>query len=181
MSGAALEELRARLPEAAKDLKLNLQSVLVPGTLNAAQTWGVAIACAVAARNPELRDALVAAARADQGPELVEDAYAAAALMGMNNVFYRFRHLVGKASYAEKPARLRMSRLAKPSTNKLDFELYCLAVSAIGACELCVQAHEKVVLDGGMTEEQVHDAVRIAAVVQGVAVALEASAVAPAP
>ncbi len=177
MSSEALDGLRARLPDAAKDLKLNLQSVLVPGTLNSAQTWGVAVACAVSARNPELRDALVAAARAEHGSELVEDAYAASALMGMNNVFYRFKHLVGKPSYADKPARLRMSRLAKPSTNKLDFELYCLAVSAIGGCDICVQAHEKVVLEGGLTEEQVHDAVRIASVVYGTAVALEGASV----
>ena len=171
----ALQTLRERLPEAAKDLKLNLQSVLVPGALNAAQTWGVAVACAVSARNTELRDALVSAARAEHGVELIEDAYAAAALMGMNNVFYKFKHLVGKPSYADKPARLRMSRLVKPSTNKLDFELFCLAVSAIGGCDICVQAHEKVVLEGGMTEEQVHDAVRIASVVFGTAVALESA------
>ena len=92
----------------------------------------------------------------------------------MNNVYYRFRHLVGKPSYGEKPARLRMNRLAKPATSKVDFELFSLAVSAINGCETCIQAHEKVVLEGGLTEDQVHDAVRIAATIHAAAVALEA-------
>jgi alkyl hydroperoxide reductase subunit D len=92
----------------------------------------------------------------------------------MNNVYYRFRHQVGKPGYSQKPARLRMQRIAQPLTNKLDFELFCLAVSAINGCEACVKAHEQAVVDGGLGEEHVHDAVRIAGVVHAAAVALEA-------
>jgi alkyl hydroperoxide reductase subunit D len=174
---AVLDALRDALPESARDLKLNLSSVLAPGgALNAAQRWGVAIASAAAARSPALRTALEADARAELGPEagaaVVDDAHAAAALMAMNNVYYRFRHLVGKPTYSERPARLRMNRLAKPATNKTDFELVCLAVSAIHGCEVCVRAHEKTVLEGGLTEEHVHDAVRVAAVVHGAAAGL---------
>ena len=93
--------------------------------------------------------------------------------MGMNNVYYRFRHLIGREVYSEKPARLRMNRIAKPAASKLDFELFCLAVSAINGCESCLKAHEKVVLAGGLSEDQVHDAVRLAAVIHGAAVALD--------
>ena len=176
-----LETLRHSLPDAAKDLRLNLQSVLAPGPLTPAQRWGVAIACAIAARSEVLRDALIAEARHEVDEHVVEDAFAAAALMAMNNVYYRFRHMIGKSVYSEKPARLRMLRLAKPSTNKLDFELVCLAVSAINGCEACVRSHEHVVVEGGLTEDQVHDAVRIAATIHGVAVALESSGFAHAP
>ena len=91
----------------------------------------------------------------------------------MNNVYYRFRHMVAKPAYAQKPARLRMNRLGKPATNRIDLELFSLAASAINGCEICVQSHEKAVLDGGLSEDQVHDAVRIAAVVHAAAVALE--------
>jgi len=98
---------------------------------------------------------------------------AAAALMAMNNVYYRFRHFIGKETYSQKPARLRMNRLVKPATQRVDFELFSLAVSAINGCETCVQSHEKVVIEGGLSEDQVHDAVRIAAVVQAAAVSLE--------
>lgn len=170
-----LESLRHALPEAAKDLRLNLQSVLAPGTLSPGQRWGIAIACAMAARSATLRDALIADARAEVDEHVIDDAVAAASLMAMNNVYYRFRHVIGKSLYSEKPARLRMTRLAKPSTNKLDFELVCLAVSAINGCEACVRAHENAVLEGGLHEDHVHDAVRIAATIHGVAVALEAA------
>jgi len=99
-------------------------------------------------------------------------------MMGMNNVYYRFRHVIGTASYSSKPARLRMNRLAQPATSKVDFELFSLAVSAINGCEACLRAHEKVVLDGGLTEEHAYDAVRLAASVNAAAVALDLGAVA---
>lgn len=169
----AIETLRATFPEAAKDIALNLQSVLQGGALSAAQKWGVAIASAYAARNPELTAAVISDAAKEVGPEVIEDAKAAAALMAMNNVYYRFRHIVGKESYGTKPARLRMNRLAKVATNRPDFELFSLAVSAINHCEACVKSHEHAVLEGGLTEEHVHDAVRVAATVHAAAVALE--------
>jgi AhpD family alkylhydroperoxidase len=168
-----IDKLREAMPEAAKDIKLNLQSVLQGGVLTPAQRWGVAVAAAAASRRPELRDAIVADARLEVDGNVIEDGLAAAALMAMNNVYYRFRHLVGKPSYADKPARLRMNRLARPATNKLDFELFSLAVSAINGCETCITAHEKVVIEGGLSEDHVHDAVRIAAVVHAAAVSLE--------
>jgi alkyl hydroperoxide reductase subunit D len=169
-----IEKLRERMPDAARDIKLNLSAVLQPGSvLSDAQRWGVAIAAAAASRNAELRHAVIADARLLVNGNVIEDGLAAAALMAMNNVYYRFRHLVGKPAYADKPAKLRMNRLARPATSKLDFELFSLAVSAINGCETCVRAHEKVVTEGGMNEDQVHEAVRIAAVVQAAAVALE--------
>lgn len=173
-----IESIRSDIPELAKDIKLNLQSVLQGGALSAAQRWGVAVASAMASRNPRLCDAVLADARAEVGPAVIEDALAAAALMAMNNVYYRFRHMVGKASYAERPARLRMNRLVKPATSKTDFELFSLAVSAVNGCESCVQAHEKVVTEGGLTEDHVNDAVRIAATIHAAAVALEIPALA---
>ena len=171
--GTELEAVRDMLPEAAKDIRLNLQSVLQGGPLTPAQRWGTAVAAALAARNPRLRDALVAEARREVEEAVIEDARAAAAIMAMNNVYYRFRHIVGKASYGEKPARLRMNRLVQPAGSKVDFELYALAVSALNGCETCVQAHERTVLEGGLSEDHVHDAVRIAATVKAAAVALE--------
>jgi alkyl hydroperoxide reductase subunit D len=170
---SAIEELAAEIVEPARDIKLNLQSVLAPGSLTPEQRWGVAIASAVASRNVRLQVAVTADARKEVAPAVVEDAIAAAAIMGMNNVYYRFRHLVEKPSYKDKPARLRMNRLAKPAGNKVDFELFSLAASAITGCGTCMQAHEKVVLAGGLTEDQVHDAVRLAAIIHGTAIALD--------
>ena len=177
---SAVESLRTNIPDVAKDIRLNLQSVLQPGALTPAQRWGVAIASAVAARNTALRDALIADAGAQVSGDVIDDAIAAAALMAMNNVYYRFRHLIGKESYSQMPARLRMQRIAKPVTNKADFELFCLAVSAINGCEMCIRSHEEVVLKGGLSEDQVHDAVRVAATVNAAALALELPVLVPA-
>lgn len=169
----SLESLRESLPEAARDLKVGLQSVLGAESLTPPQRWGVAAASAFAARNPALRDAIVAEARAAGVDEpVLDDARAAAALMGMNNVFYRSKHMLGEA-YDGKPARLRMQRVARPAGDKVDFELMCLAVSAINGCEVCLKSHEKAVIAGGLSHDAVFDALRVAAVVHGVACALE--------
>ncbi|WP_394840353.1 carboxymuconolactone decarboxylase family protein [Pendulispora rubella] len=173
----ATEALRALIPEAAKDIRLNLQSTLTgTSSLTTEQKWGIAIASAIAARSPRLRAALVSDSASVIDAKVVEDAKAAAALMAMNNVYYRFRHMIGKQSYSDKPARLRMNRLAAPATNKADLELFSLAVSAIHGCEMCVQAHEKTVLEHGLSEDQVHDAVRLAATIHATAISLEIDA-----
>jgi len=172
---ASLEVVRSELADAHKDTRLNLQSVLEGGSLTPEQRWGVAVGSAYAARNERLKEAMINEAKkalATAEPVL-EDARAAASLMAMNNVYYRFRHMVGKESYSTKRPGLRMNRLAQVLTNKVDFELVCLAISAINGCETCVKSHEKVVLEGGLSEDQVHDAVRIAAVIHAAAVGLE--------
>lgn len=168
-----IEKLRDVLPEAAKDTRLNLQSVFQSSSLSSEQLWGTALAAAIATRNREVAQAVFADAQGKLEANVIEDAKAAASLMAMNNVYYRFRHMVGKDSYSTKPARLRMNWIAKPLGSKVDFELFCLAVSAINGCEMCVRSHEKVVVEGGLGEDQVHDAVRVAATIQAAAVSLE--------
>lgn len=168
-----VKNLIASFPEAAKDLKLNLQSVLSDGSLSEQQRFGVALACGYAARNDDLKAALLADAVTILNEAWIDDAKAAVALMSMNNVYYRFRHMIGKPSYSSMPAKLRMNRLVNPKTTKLDFELMCLAVSSINGCEMCVRSHEHSLLELGANENQVHDAVRIAAAVFAAAVSLE--------
>jgi lipoyl-dependent peroxiredoxin subunit D len=168
-----VDAFRDALPEGARDIKLNLEAVLKDGVLTPAQRWGVAVASAATARHRALLDAVAADARTMVDAAVVDDALAAAALMAMNNVYYRFRHMLGKPAYEQKPARLRMNRLAKPATNRADLELFSLAASAINGCELCVQAHERAVLLAGLNEDHVHDAVRIAATIHAAAVAAE--------
>jgi lipoyl-dependent peroxiredoxin subunit D len=168
-----IEKLREQLPDAARDIRLNLQTVFQSTALTPEQTWGAALASAIATRNGELARAVFVDAQSKVGANVIEDARAAAALMAMNNVYYRFRHLIGKESYSTKPARLRMNWIGKPMSNKTDFELFCLAVSAINGCESCVRSHERVITAGGLSEDQVHDAVRIAATIQAAAVSLE--------
>jgi alkyl hydroperoxide reductase subunit D len=173
-----LENLRDALPDYARDLKLNIGSVLTlsgaPG-LTDQQIWAVALSAAAASRNSAFARefALLAAAHLDAAH--VQAAHAAAAIMGMNNVYYRFLHLVEDAEYQALPARLRMNILGNPGIDKLDFELLSLAVSAINACGLCITSHEKKLRAHGVTREMIQSAVRIASVVHAVAGVLEYS------
>jgi alkyl hydroperoxide reductase subunit D len=169
----AIDRLRQAMPSSAKDIQQNLPSVLQGGALSDTQRWGTAVACAVAVRSPLLRDAVVHDASATVSNDVIDDAQAAAVMMSMTNVYYRFRHLVGKPSYDAHPPRMRMNRLAQIKTEKPTFELMCLAVSAINGCEVCIRRHEASVLESGLTEAHVNDAVRIAATMAAAATALE--------
>ena len=170
-----IDALRETFSDPAKDMKLNLGNIGSSDFLDENQIWGVSLASAYFVAEPKLLAGLVADAKAAGVSDIViDDAKAAAVLMGMNTIYYRFRHLVGKESYAKKPARLRMTYMAKPKTNKATYELMSLAIAVLAGCEMCIKTHEASILKEGLSEEHVHDAVRIAAVVQGAAVALRA-------
>jgi len=172
----SLDAIRDALPDHARDLKLNLGSLLSPAGapgLTERQIWSVALAAALASRNAEFARSLEALAAAHVEAEYLTAAHAAAAIMGMNNVYYRFLHLVEDPEYARMPARLRMNILASPGIDKADFELLSLAVSAINGCGTCVVSHERVLRQHGMGREGVQSAIRIAATVHAVARVLE--------
>src|SRR5580765_3836563 len=137
-----LDALRETFPEPAKDMKLNLGSIAGCESLDAEQIWGIALACAYFVGDSRLVSALTADAKAaGVSDALFDDAKAAATLMGMNTIYYRFRHLVGKESYAKRPARLRMTWMAKPKTSKATYELMSIAVAALEGCEACIKLH----------------------------------------
>jgi alkyl hydroperoxide reductase subunit D len=169
----SLESLRNDLPEYAKDQKLNLGTLATEPSLTQQQRAGTFVASAIASRNARVTRALLAEFGPQLSPEALGAAKAAASVMGMNNIYYRFTHLVG-GDYATMPAKLRMNVIGKPGVEKVDFELWSLAVSAINGCGMCMESHEKVVLHGGLTKEQVQAAVRIASVVHATAVTMDA-------
>ena len=171
-----MEWVRDELPAAAKDLRLNLSSVLRGEHLNERQLYGTLVSCAFAARNAEL----LAAAEEEASGKLSDDdialAKSVAATMGMNNVYYRFLHLVEDPEYGQMPARLRMQALggAADDEDKRDRELWALAVSAVNGCGQCIQAHEQTVRSHGGSKAMIHEAVRVASVVAASAAALDA-------
>ena len=171
----SIETLKARIPDYAKDLRLNLGSLANETLLTPQQLAGTFVVSALASRNAVVIEAITAEFGPRLGAEALTAAKAAAAIMGMNNVYYRFVHMAG-GDYANLPARLRMNVIAKPGVDKVDFELWSLAVSAINGCGMCIESHEKTVRGHGLTTEQVQAAVRIAAVVHAVAVAIEGEA-----
>ncbi len=169
----SIESLKSALPEYAKDLKLNLSSVAAEAALTDQQRWGALVATAIASRNGAVIRAIEAEVRGKLSPEALAAAKTAAAIMAMNNVYYRFVHLVGQDDYRTMPARLRMNALARPGVEKADFELWSLAVSAVNGCGMCIESHEQVLRDHGVAREAIQAAARIAAVVHAVAVTLE--------
>ncbi|MDR7273244.1 carboxymuconolactone decarboxylase family protein [Catenuloplanes atrovinosus] len=155
---------------------MNLGRVLLDTPLTEARVWGAALACAIAARNATVIRVFAAEAAARLAPPAVEQAKAAASIMAMNNVHYRATHLLGGA---RRPARLRMRAITTPAlaaagVTKADFELWCLAVSAIAGCEVCLHNHDQGVRRAGLTAQDVHEALRIAAVVHAAAVTRDA-------
>jgi lipoyl-dependent peroxiredoxin subunit D len=171
-----LDTIRDAIPDYARDLKLNLGSVLsttgAPG-LTEKQIWAVALASAIASRNTSFTRDIESLASAHLDAAYINGTRAAASIMGMNNIYYRFLHLVEDAEYAQMPARLRMNVIGNPGIDKQDFELLSLAVSAINGCGTCVASHERTLRKHDMGREAIQSAVRIAATVHAVARVLE--------
>jgi lipoyl-dependent peroxiredoxin subunit D len=171
----SLDALRETLPAYAKDLSLNLSSLANETVLSDQQKWGTFLASAHAVGQPAVVRAVEAAASAaGLSAEAATAAKAAAAIMGMNNVYYRSLHLLANGEYRTLPARLRMNVIANPGVDKSDFELWCMAVSAINGCGMCLDSHEAELKKHGMPAQQIQAALRIGAVVNAVSRVLAA-------
>lgn len=170
----SVENLKNQIPDYAKDIRLNLSSLAGDETLNAQQLWGTFLVSALATRQTQVIAEIGAEAARNLSPEALNAARAAAAIMAMNNIYYRFVHLAKNNEYATLPAKLRMNALASPGVDKLDFELWSLAVSAINGCGMCIDSHEAGLKKHGATTEQIQTAVRIASVVHAAAAVLDA-------
>jgi len=170
-----LQDLKSRLPEYAKDTKLNLGKTINGDALeglNANQTYGIALASAYATKNADIISAITAEVSSTLSDAEVEAAKAAATIMGMNNVYYRFAHLVSDKGYMSMPANLRMNVIGNPGIDKVGFELMSLAVSAINGCGMCMDAHVAEVIKGGISKQGVQTSIRIASVLMAAAQAL---------
>jgi len=175
----SLDALMETLPSYAKDLKLNFSSVVRQQTdLSEQQLWGTVVACAMASRNEDLTAAALEEAANHLTPQALEAAKGASAVMGMNNIFYRFTHLSSNQKYATMRAGLRMNVIRTHGIDQLDFELWCTAVSTINGCAACVDSHDKLLREKGFGEEKIMAAVRVAAVLHAVAVVLDTERVA---
>jgi len=173
-----IDQLIENTGDYAKDIRLNFSTHLRQQTdLTPQQAWGTVLASAIATGNA----ALIAAAF-EQSREFLS-AKAAATIMAMNNIYYRFQHLASNKKYATIPAKLRMNAIRTHGSDPVDFELWCTAVSAINGCGACVDSHEKVLREKGVAEEKILAAVRIASIVHAIAsvIAIEKAVTSPQP
>ena len=165
----SLKSFAEALPDYAKDLRLNVGSLLSDQTLPDQQKFGLILACAHGTGYKPIVAAAEAEVEGKLGADAANAARAAAAVMAMNNVYYRFIHLASNPVYQTLPAKLRMNVIGNPGIDKADFELFSLAVSAMNGCGMCIDSHEKVLNQHGAKAETIQAAARVAAVVKAVA------------
>lgn len=174
----SIEQLKNKLSESAKDIKLNLSTILTEEgapDLMKNQIGGIALASAYATRNPDIIDFILDEVSHYLTEAEINAAKSAATIMAMNNIYYRFIHLVSDKSFSTMPAKLRMNVIGNPGIDKLNFELNCLAVSAINGCGMCIDAHTQELTKAGVSKLAIQSSVRIAAVLNAAAVGLEIS------
>jgi len=165
----SLKQFADVLPDYAKDLRLNVGSLLSDQTLGDQRKYGLLLACAHGTGYKPIVDATETEVEGKLSPEAANAARAAAAIMAMNNVYYRFVHLASNPEYGTLPAKLRMNVIGSPGIDKVDFELFSLAVSAMNGCGMCIDSHEKVLKQHGVSADIIQAGARIGAVMKAVA------------
>lgn len=168
-----LNSIKERIPDYAKDIRLNLDATIARSSLAPADALGVALAAAYAAKSKTIIDAIRGSGQLSEAD--ANAALTAAALMGMNNIWYPYVEMADDAELKTQRPELRMNAYANHGgVDKLRFELFALAASIVGKCHFCVASHYKLLKDGGITVQQLRDAGRIAAAVNAAALALAA-------
>jgi alkyl hydroperoxide reductase subunit D len=165
----SLKEFADALPDYAKDIRLNVGSLLGDQTLTEQRKYGLLLSCAHGSGYKPIVDAVEAEVAGKLSAEAANAARAAAAVMAMNNVYYRFVHLSSNKEYGQMPAKLRMNVIGSPGIEKDDFELFSLAVSAMNGCGLCIDSHEKVLRQHGVAPDVIQTAARVGAVIKAAA------------
>lgn len=170
----SIEAIKNAIPDYAKDIKLNISSLVNEESLTAQQFWGTMVSCALAGGNESVITNIVAEASQHLSAEAMNAAKSAAAIMAMNNVYYKFVGMSANPEYKTMPAKLRMNVIGNPGVDKGDFELWSLAVSAMNGCKYCVDAHEAQLKAHGLGSSHIQTAVRIASVVTAASAVLAA-------
>lgn len=156
------------LPAFASDQKQNLTALAAETILSEQQKWGCFLASAYAIGEPSVVAALENETDLRLSVEAVIAVKSATAIMAMNTVYYRAINLLQNHDYRAAPVGLDMTALTNPGVDKIDFELWALAVSAVQGCGSCLNAHEAELHKRGVSLSRVQAAIRIAAVVHAV-------------
>ena len=166
-----LEDIRESIGELSKDVKINISTVLTergaPG-LKLNQIAGAALTCAYSTKNSDLISAIEDSFES-LDPNEIRAAQTASILMAMNNIYYRFVHLCEDTEIQNLPAKLRMTAIADPGVDKIDFEIYSLAASILSGCGSCIKAHSQMLKKAGFSSEGIQSIARIASVIHSAA------------
>lgn len=172
----SIENFKNKLPDCIKDIRLNLINVLSEEgapDLSQKQIFNIALGVSYSLKNPFIINSIIEEASQFLSNADIDAAKSAATIMAMNNIYYRFIHLTGDKSFSTMPAKLRMNIIGNPGINKTDFELICLAISAINGCGMCIDAHTKELVKADISKLGIQSAIRIASVLNAVATGIE--------
>lgn len=175
-----IETFKNKLLDNAKDIKLNLSSILTEAgspDLNKQQIGGIALASAYSIKNSNLVNAVLSEVKSALSDAEINAAKSAATIMAMNNIYYRFIHLVNDKDFSSMPANLRMSVIGNPGIDKINYELNCLAVSALNGCGMCIEAHTHGLIKMGVSKLSIQSSVRIASVLNAAALAFDLASI----
>lgn len=166
-----LENLKSAIPDYARDVKINLQTLINQENqaLTAKQIFGAALASAYGTKEKNLIKIFENEVENILSEVEIKAVKTAASLMAMNNIYYRFAHLSADKEYSQMPAGLRMQGIANHGIEKVDFEIFSLAVSIINGCGMCIDAHANQLLKHGMSKTQIQMVAKIAAVINSAA------------
>ena len=163
-----VDQVKESIPDHAKDIKLNLDAVINRSGLDEVDAHACALAAAISAGNGELAFEIGMNGPLMGTPER-EAAKTAAALMGMNNVYYPFVEMTGDENLKGLPPGLRMNAYATHGgVSKKKFEMYALCASIVGKCHFCIKSHYDILKGEGMTVQQLQAVGKIAAVVASI-------------
>lgn len=168
----SIDALRDALPDYAFDQKRNLDDLVAETLLTEQQKWGTLLACAYVTSNPTLIRQMESAALSHLSDGARNAAKIAATVMAMNTVYYGALNLLANHDYRRAPAQLSMTALQQTEVDKIDFELWSFAISAMTNCGACLNVHETELHKRGVTLERVQAALRIAATVNAASIAL---------
>lgn len=176
----SIENIQKALPDYAKDMRINIASVLneenSPG-LTKKQVFGTALSSAIAVKNAFLTENILSECENLLSKQELNGIKTVVSLMGMNNIYYRAIHLSEDESLSKRPAGLRMSMMNHHGLAQKDFEIYSLAVSCLAGCGLCIQSHTEKLKKEGLSTSAIHSTIRISAVIQGVNQSLDTGSV----
>lgn len=169
-----LKSLVAAIPSFAKDTKINIENLISEenSALSYKQILGTALAAAYATEEKTAMIALRNEAKTIMSQEEIDAVKSAAVLMAMNNTYYRFVHISSDKDYGKMAAGLRMQGIKNHGIEKIDFEIYSLAISVINGCGMCIDAHSNTLIQEGITKEQIQMIAKIAATIASAARAI---------
>jgi alkyl hydroperoxide reductase subunit D len=122
------------------DLQANLQQALKNKELTPKESAFIGLSVSVNDRSNAGIDVFTALGKKHGATnDEITEVYSCTSLLAMNNVFYKFRHMVDKEFYSKSPAGIKMSVVGKPVLGKEFFELLSLVVSALNGCEQCIK------------------------------------------